>query len=76
MTNFVANALGNSDNIFNITLSQTEFLDHLTPMKVSKELNHRWLFKSLDDARWMVDYPKSVEYLISVNQLGIHMEGV
>ena len=70
MTNYVANSLGYSDKIYNITFSQTGSLDHLTPMRISRELNHRWLFKSLDDARWMIDESKTIEYLIPVNPLG------
>jgi asparagine synthase (glutamine-hydrolysing) len=76
MTNYVANSLGYSDKIFNITFSQTGSLDHLTPMQISKELNHRWLFKSLDDARWMKDESKTVEYLIPVSPLSNLQVGV
>lgn len=70
MVNYAANKLGYSKNITNITFSQTGALDHLNPQKISSELSHRWLFKSFDDARFMTEYSKTIDYIIPMNILG------
>ena len=49
MTTWVAHDLGYSENIVNVTFSQTNYWDEFTPKAISNELKHDWIFKSLDN---------------------------
>lgn len=54
MTSFVAHELGYTNQI-NLTFSQSEYWDQTIPMKMASDWGHEWLFKSLDDGRWLCD---------------------
>jgi asparagine synthase (glutamine-hydrolysing) len=52
MNNWVANSLGYND-ILNITFSQSDYLDETIAKKIAKYLNHEFIFKYLDDAKFI-----------------------
>lgn len=47
MTTWVAHDLG-FKNQMNVTFSQSGYLDEIIPKQISRDLNHRWVFKALD----------------------------
>jgi asparagine synthase (glutamine-hydrolysing) len=49
MTTWVANDLGYGRDITNMTFSQTNYWDEFTPKAITHELQHEWIFKSLDN---------------------------
>lgn len=46
--NYALTALGVKD-MMNVSYSESEYYDQMIPMKISEELQHNWLFKSLDN---------------------------
>lgn len=54
MTSFVAHSCGYEQQL-NITFSQTDYWDQTLPMRMSSDLCHEWLFKSLDNGLWLYD---------------------
>lgn len=53
MTTFIAHELGYADQT-NITFSQSDYWDDIIPKAMARDLRHQWIFKSLDDARWLM----------------------
>ncbi len=54
MVCWVAHDMGYTDQL-NITYSQTGYTDQTVSQKIAKNLGHEYLFKALDDAKWMYD---------------------
>ncbi|WP_413537193.1 hypothetical protein [Carnobacterium divergens] len=54
MVNIVANDLGYED-ILNYTFSQTGYMDATIAMDIASDLNHEFIFKSLDDANFLFE---------------------
>lgn len=52
MVSWVAHEMGYV-NQFNITFSQTDYWDEFIPKQIASDLRHEWLFKSLNDGRWL-----------------------
>lgn len=53
MTVFVAHELGYEEQT-NFTFSQSDYWDDIIPKAMAKDLRHEWIFKSLDDAKWLM----------------------
>jgi asparagine synthase (glutamine-hydrolysing) len=54
MVNFAAHDLGYKD-ILNYTFSQSNYLDEKIAKDIAGDLNHEFIFKSLDDAKFLFD---------------------
>ena len=52
MCSVVAHEMGYKDQV-NITFSQTDYWDQTEPMKMARDMNHEWIFKSLDGGNWL-----------------------
>lgn len=63
MTTWVAHQLGYSDQIFNYTYSQSNYLDEIIPKKIASDLKHEWIFKSLDNGIFL----KNVEDIVNLS---------
>ena len=61
MNNYVADSLGYHD-ILNVSFAQYESLDMKNPAKMSEELEHKWIYRSLNDASCLLDWKRMVEY--------------
>ncbi|MEK4604536.1 MULTISPECIES: asparagine synthase-related protein [Bacillus] len=62
MVNFVAHDLGYKD-ILNYTFSQSNYLDEKIAKDIASDLNHEFIFKSLDDAKFLFD----LEDILKIN---------
>jgi asparagine synthase (glutamine-hydrolysing) len=71
MTTWVANDLGYGKDIVNMTFSQTNYWDELTPKAISNELKHEWIFKSLDNGLCL----NSIEAMVKISSGGILYSG-
>src|SRR3989339_21657 len=60
MNTWVANAL-NFSNITNFTFSQSGYLDQTIAQQIASDLNHEWIFKSLDHGDFLKDVEKIIE---------------
>jgi len=60
MTTFVAHEIGYTEQT-NFTFSQCDYWDDIIPKAMAKDLRHEWLFKSLDDAKWLMTADKITE---------------
>jgi asparagine synthase (glutamine-hydrolysing) len=54
MVSFVADDMGYTDQL-NITYSKLGYQDDTIPAKMARHMGHEYLFKSLDDIKWMYD---------------------
>lgn len=54
MTSIVAHDLGYKNQL-NYTFSQTRYLDETIAKKIASDLNHEWIFKSLDNGMFLFD---------------------
>lgn len=54
MTTWVAHDLGYTDQL-NITFSQKDYLDETIAKEIACDLDHEWMFKTLDDANFLFD---------------------
>ena len=54
MTSFVAHDLGFTKQL-NFTFSQSDYLDETIPKQIARDLEHEWIFKSLDNGLWLYD---------------------
>lgn len=54
MTSFVAHDCGYIDQL-NLTFSQSDYWDQTIPMRISRDLKHEWIYKSLDNGLWLYD---------------------
>ncbi len=52
MTSWVAHDLG-YDNQLNFTFSQSNYYDETVPQRITSDLKHEWIFKSLDNGLWL-----------------------
>lgn len=66
MTTWVANDLGFGNNILNFTFSQSNYLDETIAKKISSDLKHEWIFKSLDNGLFL----KNIEEVIKISSGG------
>ncbi|MDM5211549.1 hypothetical protein QUF94_08860 [Peribacillus sp. NJ4] len=62
MVNVVANDLGYKD-ILNYTFSQSNYLDEKIAKQIAVDLNHEFIFKSLDDAKFLLD----IDSIVKIN---------
>ncbi|HHP5737873.1 hypothetical protein [Bacillus paranthracis] len=62
MTTWVAHDLG-FNNILNYTFSQSNYLDEKIAKDIATDLNHEFIFKSLDDGKFLYD----IDNVISIN---------
>ncbi|MDH2881561.1 asparagine synthase-related protein [Bacillus cytotoxicus] len=62
MVNFVAHDLGYKD-ILNYTFSQSNYLDEKIAKDIASDLKHEFIFKSLDDAKFLFD----LEDILKIN---------
>ncbi|MCS3555820.1 MULTISPECIES: asparagine synthase [unclassified Sphingobacterium] len=62
MTSMVANEMGYK-NQMNFTFSQSDYLDELIPKKISSDLRHEWIFKSLDNGIFL----KDIDFITSIS---------
>ncbi len=62
MVNIVAHELGYED-ILNYTFSQSNYLDEKIAKEIAVDLNHEFIFKSLDDAKFLYD----IDSIIKIN---------
>lgn len=53
MTTWVAHDMGYNKEIVNYTFSQNNHLDETVPKKISSDLKHEWIFKSLDNGLFL-----------------------
>ncbi|WP_068675287.1 asparagine synthase-related protein [Oceanobacillus sp. Castelsardo] len=60
MVNFVAHDLGYK-NLLNYTFSQSNYLDEKIAKQIAVDLNHEFIFKSLDDAKFLLDIENVVK---------------
>lgn len=71
MTCYVAHELGYTDQL-NITFSQTNYLDETIPKKMSSDLMHEWIFKSLDHGIFLKSLDRATELTGgNINYFGI-----
>lgn len=57
MVSWVAHDMGYTDQV-NITYCQNGYCDEIISKKIAESLHHEYIFKSLDDAQWMLDVEK------------------
>lgn len=62
MTTWVAHDLG-FKNILNYTFSQSNYLDEKIAKDIATDLNHEFIFKSLDDGKFLYD----IDNVININ---------
>lgn len=62
MVSWVAHDMGYTKQV-NVTYCQNGYCDEKISKKIAESLQHEYIFKSLDDAQWMLD----VEKITSVN---------
>ena len=62
MVNYVAHELGYKD-ILNYTFSQSNYLDEKIAKDIAVTLGHEFIFKTLDDARFLLD----IDQVIKIN---------
>lgn len=60
ITTWVAHTLGYSENIINMTFSQSNYLDETIPKKIASDLQHEWIFKSLDNGLYLKNIEETV----------------
>ena len=60
MTTVVANDMGYGEDIINYTFAQYGSLDESIPAKISADLKHEWIYKSLDNGTYLKDIDKYV----------------
>lgn len=72
MTTWVANDLGYGENIFNVTFSQSDYLDETIPKKIASDLKHQWIFKALDNGLFLWD----LESVVSICSGGANYCGL
>ena len=58
MVAWVAHDMGYTDQV-NVTYSQAGYHDEIISKKIAAYLKHEYLFKPLDDAKWMYDLEKT-----------------
>lgn len=66
MTTWVANDMGYADNIVNFTFSQSNYLDATIPRKITGDLRHEWIFKSLDNGLFL----SNIESVVKISYGG------
>lgn len=54
MVSWVAHDLDYTNQL-NITFSQSDYWDEFIPKRIARDLKHEWLYKSLDDGKWLFD---------------------
>jgi asparagine synthase (glutamine-hydrolysing) len=54
MVSWVAHELGYTNQL-NITFSQSDYWDEFIPKRIARDLKHEWLYKALDDGKWLYD---------------------
>lgn len=54
MVSWVAHELGYTDQV-NVTYSRLEYVDQKIAGRIARDLGHEYIYKSLDDIRWMYD---------------------
>lgn len=59
MVSWVAHAMGYTDQL-NVTYSRSGYYDDKISKEIASYLNHEYLFKSLDDARWLYDIDEMI----------------
>ncbi len=59
MTTWVSSALGYEN--LSLTFSQSGYLDETIAQEIAQYLNNEWLFKSLDDAKFLLDIDEIIE---------------
>ncbi len=59
MVSWVAHDMGYTDQV-NVTYCQNGYRDEKISKKIAEKLRHEYIFKSLDDAQWMMDVDKIV----------------
>lgn len=61
MVSWVAHDMGYTDQL-NVTYSKSDYYDDKISKEIADYLNHEYLFKSLDDAKWLYDIDEIVEH--------------
>ncbi len=59
MVSWVAHEMGYTDQL-NMAYSQAGYLDERISRRIAGDLGHEYLFKPLDDARWLYDIDRNV----------------
>jgi asparagine synthase (glutamine-hydrolysing) len=59
MVSWVAHDMGYSEQL-NITLSQNDWLDESIAKKIASDLQHDWMFKSLDNGLFLFDIDEAI----------------
>lgn len=60
MTTWVANDMGYKRGIVNFTFSQSDYLDETIPKRITADLKHEWIFKSLDNGLFLKNIEENV----------------
>lgn len=61
MVSWVAHDMGYTDQM-NVTYSRSGYYDDKISKRIAGYLNHEYLFKSLDDAKWLYDIDEMIEH--------------
>ena len=60
MTSWVAHDMGYKDQL-NVTFSQTDYLDEKIAKEIARDLKHEWLFKALDNGRYLMNLNEMIK---------------
>lgn len=67
MTSWVAHDLGYTEQL-NFTFSQSDYLDETIAKAIARDLNHEWIFKSLDGGNFLMNIDE-ISYISGGNVL-------